>query len=155
MQLGEIITSFSEEAPANEALLACNDIVLFARVGEAAGRYDETVGEYAAGAVRRFANLAVSEDWLGLMNLIERAEDPGHRLPDLHGQLVAEAGRSAGGAALTGAPATATVAAREYQLTGKVVRTSRALARVGILVISDRASRGEYGTRAAKRSTTS
>ena len=34
-------------------------------------------GEYAAGAVRRFANLAVSEDWLGLMNVIERAGDPG------------------------------------------------------------------------------
>lgn len=77
MQLGEIIRSFSEEASANEALLACSDIVLFARVGAAAGRYDETVGEYAAGAVRRFANLAVSEDWLGLMNVIERASDPG------------------------------------------------------------------------------
>ena len=77
MQLGEIIRSFSEEAPASEALLACNDIVLFAQVGEAAGRYQETVGEYAAGAVRRFANLAVSEDWLGLMNVIERANDPG------------------------------------------------------------------------------
>ena len=77
MQLGEIIRGFSEEAPANEALLACNDIVLFARVGEAAGRYEETVGEYAAGAVRRFANLAVSEDWLGLMNVVERADDPG------------------------------------------------------------------------------
>jgi hypothetical protein len=77
MQLGEIIRSFSEEVPANEALLACNDIVLFARVGEAASRYEETVGEYAAGAVRRFANLAVSEDWLGIMNVVERAEDPG------------------------------------------------------------------------------
>lgn len=77
MQLGEIIRSFSEEAPTSEALLACNDIVLFAQVGEAADRYDETVGEYAAGAVRRFANLAVSEDWLGLMNVIERANDPG------------------------------------------------------------------------------
>jgi hypothetical protein len=77
MQLGEIIRSFSDEVPAQEALLACNDIVLFARVGEAAARYDETVGEYAAGAVRRFANLAVSEDWLALMNVIERATDPG------------------------------------------------------------------------------
>jgi hypothetical protein len=77
MQLGEIIRSFSEEAPASEALLACNDIVLFAQVGEAADRYDEAVGEYAAGAVRRFANLATSEDWLGLMNVIERANDPG------------------------------------------------------------------------------
>jgi hypothetical protein len=77
MQLGEIIRSFSEEAPASEALLACNDMVLFARVGEAAVRHEETVGEYAAGAVRRFANLAVSEDWLGLMNVVERADDPG------------------------------------------------------------------------------
>jgi hypothetical protein len=76
MQLGEIIRSFSEEATADEALLACNDIVLFAQVGQVAGRFQETVTEYAAGAVRRFANLANSEDWLGLMNLLERADDP-------------------------------------------------------------------------------
>jgi hypothetical protein len=80
MQLGEIIRSFSEDVAANEALLACNDIVLFARVGEAAARHDETVGEYASGAVRRFANLAASEDWLALMTAIERAEDPGLRV---------------------------------------------------------------------------
>jgi hypothetical protein len=79
MQLGEIIRSFSEEAHAGEALLACNDIVLFARVGEAAAHFEETVGEYAAGAVRRFANLAENEDWLGLMNVVERADDPGVR----------------------------------------------------------------------------
>jgi hypothetical protein len=77
MQLGEIIKSFSEEVPASEALLACNDIALFARVGDAAGRHEETVGEYASGAVRRFANMAGSEDWLGLMNVLERADDPG------------------------------------------------------------------------------
>ncbi|MBR2118968.1 MAG: hypothetical protein V4458_08990 [Pseudomonadota bacterium] len=53
MQLGDIIRSFSECAAASEALLACNDIVLSARVGEAANRYEETVGEYASGAVRR------------------------------------------------------------------------------------------------------
>jgi hypothetical protein len=77
MQLGDIIRSFSEDAAASEALLACNDIVLFARVGDAATRYEETVGEYASGAVRRFANLAGSEDWLGLMNVVERTDDPG------------------------------------------------------------------------------
>jgi hypothetical protein len=77
MQLGDIIRSFSEDTAANEALLGCNDIVLFARVGEAANRYEETVGEYASGAVRRFANLAGSEDWLGLMNIVERTDDPG------------------------------------------------------------------------------
>ena len=77
MLLGEIIRDFSEETRATEALLSCNDVTLLARVGEAAQRYEETVGEYAAGAVRRFANLATSEDWLGLMNAIERADDPG------------------------------------------------------------------------------
>ena len=77
MQLGAIIRSFSEDTAASEALLACNDIVLFARVGEAANRYEESVGEYASGAVRRFANLAGSEDWLGLMNVVERTDDPG------------------------------------------------------------------------------
>ena len=77
MQLGDIIRTFGEEAAAGETLLACNDIVLLARVGEAARRYEETVGEYASGAVRRFANLADNEDWLGLMNVVERAGDPG------------------------------------------------------------------------------
>jgi hypothetical protein len=79
MQLGEIIQNFSEEARANEALLACGELALLARVGQATARHDETLGEYAAGAVRRFANLASSEDWLALMNAIERADDPGLR----------------------------------------------------------------------------
>ena len=77
MQLGEIIRNFTEEARAAEALLACSDLVLLARISEMAGRFDETIAEYAAGAVRRFANLASSEDWLALMNVIERADDPG------------------------------------------------------------------------------
>lgn len=79
MQLGEIIRDFSSEAKADEALLACGDLALLAGVGAAALRYDETVGEYAAGAVRRFANLASSEDWLALMNAIERTDEPGLR----------------------------------------------------------------------------
>lgn len=77
MLLGEIIRDFSQEANASEALLSCNDITLLARVGEAAERHEESVGEYAAGAVRRFANRATSEDWLSLMNTVERSDDPG------------------------------------------------------------------------------
>jgi hypothetical protein len=79
MQLGEIIRNFSEEDTANEALLALGDLSLLARVGKSAEHHEETVGEYAAGAVRRFANLASSEDWLALMNAIERTDEPGRR----------------------------------------------------------------------------
>ena len=77
MQLGEIIRSFSSEADATESLLGCDDVALLARIGKSAAQYDETVGEYAAGAVRRFANLGTNEDWLGLMNVLERTDDPG------------------------------------------------------------------------------
>ena len=48
MQLGEIIRKFSEETTATEALVACGDLTLLARVGDTAGQYEETVGEYAA-----------------------------------------------------------------------------------------------------------
>lgn len=77
MQLGEIIRGFNNEACAAEALVACGDIVLLARVDAMTARFGESVGEYASGAVRRFANLAGSEDWFGLMNVLERATDPG------------------------------------------------------------------------------
>lgn len=94
MQLGEIIRGLSDEARAAEALVACGDIVLLARVDAMTARFEESVGDYASGAVRRFANLAESEDWLGLMNVLEPGRRSGRRLPDLHGRLVAEARRS-------------------------------------------------------------
>ena len=39
--------------------------------------HDETPGEYVANASRRFASRASDEDWLALMNAMERAETPG------------------------------------------------------------------------------
>jgi len=77
MQLGEVIRGLDDEANAAEALIACGDVALLARVDAMTSRFGETVGEYASGAVRRFAGLAGSEDWLGLMNILERASDPG------------------------------------------------------------------------------
>ena len=76
MLLGDMIRSFSSEAEANATLFACDDLILIARATKVGERFEENVAEYASGAVRRFANLAVSEDWLGLMNVIERAVDP-------------------------------------------------------------------------------
>jgi hypothetical protein len=75
MQLGSIIRELEGDAQA--VLAATGDIILMARVNEMAGRFNEDPAEYATGAVRRFANLAGSEDWLALMNAVERAADPG------------------------------------------------------------------------------
>ena len=76
MQLGDLIRDLDDDAHASELLCASGEVVLLARVNEAASRFDENAGEYVNGAVRRFANLANDDDWLALMNKVERADDP-------------------------------------------------------------------------------
>lgn len=78
MALGDLIRDLTDEDVAAEALLACGDLTLRLRVDAVAPRFGESPGDYAAGAVRRFSSAAGDEDWLALMNRIERASDPGH-----------------------------------------------------------------------------
>lgn len=76
MQLGTLIGNLSLENDAAVALEGLGDLVLFAKVQAMGERYEETPGEYVANAVRRFAARAGDEDWLGLMTVMERSEDP-------------------------------------------------------------------------------
>ena len=77
MVLGEILERLGDEALAAGTLVALEDLNLMVRV-EAAGRpFGEGIGEYAAGASRRFAQLATDDDWLALMTALERADDAG------------------------------------------------------------------------------
>jgi hypothetical protein len=77
MQLGNIIRELDDDTHASEVLAASGDIILMARVNDMAGHFEEEPAEYVTGAVRRFANLAGDEDWLSLMNTVERVADPG------------------------------------------------------------------------------
>jgi hypothetical protein len=77
MMFGTMLKRFEDVATATEALVATADLVLLAEIGESAEAYGETPGEYAAGAVRRFVRSAKDEDWLALMNAMERGDDPG------------------------------------------------------------------------------
>jgi hypothetical protein len=77
MQLGILLNHLEIDANAGAALEALGDIVLFARVEAMGAEYDEDPGVYVANGARRFAARASDEDWLGLMNVIERATDPG------------------------------------------------------------------------------
>jgi hypothetical protein len=77
MLLGQVLERLGDEAFAAETLVGLNDLALVVEV-EAAGRpFGETIGEYAAGASRRFAHHASDEDWLALMTALERADDAG------------------------------------------------------------------------------
>lgn len=76
MLLGTILGNLRDEGNAAAALAALDDLVLLAQVRERAAQYDETPGEYAAGAVSRFAGAASDEEWLALMTAIENSGDP-------------------------------------------------------------------------------
>ena len=76
MQLGALMNHLAFEDDAAAALDALGDIVLFAEVQAMGDRYDESPGEYVANAAHRFAAIAGDEDWLNLMTIMERSDDP-------------------------------------------------------------------------------
>lgn len=76
MQLGTLLRHLSVEHDATTALEALGDIVLYAEVQTMGERYDESPGEYVANAAQRFAAAAGDEDWLSLMAVMERSDDP-------------------------------------------------------------------------------
>lgn len=76
MLLGTLLAELQSEAASAALLEATGDLVLIARVREAGEAHDESPGEYASGAAARFSQTASDEDWLALMNRIERAEVP-------------------------------------------------------------------------------
>lgn len=76
MLLGTLMDRLASEDDAAAALETLGDIVLFAEVQAMGERYDEGPGEYVANAAHRFAAVAGDEDWLNLMTVMERSDDP-------------------------------------------------------------------------------
>ncbi len=76
MLLGDILRKFSDDAVATEYLLGLGDIALVARLRELARAEGETLGEYASAAVQRYTSQASDEEWLTLLGLISRTDDP-------------------------------------------------------------------------------
>ena len=77
MQLGKLMDHLALEGDAAAALEALGDIVLFAQVQDMGERYHENPGAYVAlNATHRFAAVAGDEDWLNLMTVMERNDDP-------------------------------------------------------------------------------
>ena len=77
MLLGDLLARFRDEDIATETVLGCGDLVLIAGLMEQAELNGQTLGAYAAGAVRRYAADASDEEWVSLMGALGRAEDPG------------------------------------------------------------------------------
>lgn len=77
MMLGRVLEGLDDETFATEALIALDDLALMVEVTAAGRNFGETPGQYAAGASRRFTQLASDEDWLALMTAIGHAGDSG------------------------------------------------------------------------------
>jgi hypothetical protein len=77
MLLGDVIARFEDEAFVNETLLALDDLALTARVLTGAAENKVSAGEFAAQSVGQFVNGASDEEWLTLIGLMSRAENPG------------------------------------------------------------------------------
>lgn len=77
MLLGDLLVRFRDETVATETVLSCGDLVLIAGLIEQAKLNGQTLGSYAAGAVRRYAAGASDEEWVTLMGALGRTEDPG------------------------------------------------------------------------------
>ncbi len=77
MLLGNVLAKFEDAAFATEALFTLDDIVLTTRIGEAAAVEELTPGEFAVQSIGRFVNGASDEEWLTLIGLMSRAENPG------------------------------------------------------------------------------
>ena len=77
MQLGDVIARFEDDAFVSETLFALDDLALTARIAVAAAEKNVSAGEFAAQAVGQFVNGASDEEWLTLIGLISRADNPG------------------------------------------------------------------------------
>ena len=77
MLLGSIIASLSDETSILETLASLDDLVLLARMCEAAAASGETLGSFASAAVGNFVASADDAAWLSLMAVSNKADDPG------------------------------------------------------------------------------
>jgi hypothetical protein len=73
---GSLLTMLDTETGALRVLTSLEDAALLGEIEEVGVEHDETPGEYAVNAARRFSAIATADDWLALRTALERAEDP-------------------------------------------------------------------------------
>lgn len=77
MQLGDVIARFEDDAFVSETLFALDDLALTARITAAADEQNVSAGDFAAQAIGQFVNGASDGEWLTLIGLISRTDNPG------------------------------------------------------------------------------
>jgi hypothetical protein len=76
MLLGDVLARFEDESFAAETVLSLGDLPMLARLRERAAASGESLGAFAQGALQHVAASASDEEWVTLLGLLARADDP-------------------------------------------------------------------------------
>jgi hypothetical protein len=76
MTLGNLIGRLHDDAFVEETLAGLDDLVLLARLRQAADAAQVSLGTLASAVVGHFVQHADAEKWLALMTAASRAQDP-------------------------------------------------------------------------------
>ena len=77
MLFGDLLARFDDESLATEAILSLGDLHLLTALRERADADGLRLGTLAANAVQRYTAEASDEEWITLMGVLARSEDPG------------------------------------------------------------------------------
>ncbi len=75
--LGDLLASLTDEATALETILSAGDLKLLAAAQELAAADGLDLAAYVTQAVQRYASEASDEEWVTLMGMLNRSQDPG------------------------------------------------------------------------------
>ena len=77
IMLGDLLASLTDETTALETILSAGDLRLLAAAQELAAADGLDLAAYVTQAVQRYASEASDEEWVTLMGLLNRSQDPG------------------------------------------------------------------------------
>lgn len=75
--LGDLLANLTDETTALETILSAGDLKLVTAAQELAAADGLDLGSYVIQTVQRYTNEASDEEWVTLMGLLNRSQDPG------------------------------------------------------------------------------
>jgi hypothetical protein len=75
--LGDILAKLTDDTTAVETILGAGDLTLLAAVQKQAAADGVELAAYVTQTVQRYTNEASDEEWVTLMGLLNRSQDPG------------------------------------------------------------------------------
>lgn len=77
MMLGDVLRQLTDDAAAAEIILGVGDLSMLNAMRERSEAEGLDLAAFSRGAVRRYSAEASDEEWVTMLGLVTRSEDPG------------------------------------------------------------------------------